>query len=83
MRIPAVFLIAAALLAQPAAAQDSEQLAALVNGYRAAPGVCEGHSGEAAPPLTLEPVLSAIRLGQGAIIEAELERAGYAAASKG
>lgn len=83
MRPPAfldlVLVIAAASLAQPAAAQDGEQLAALVNGYRAAPGACEGHAGEPAPPLTPEPALSAIRLGQGAIIEAELERAGYAA----
>ena len=79
MRRLAFLVIAAAWLAQPAAAQDSEQLAALVNGYRAAPGACEGHSGEPAPPLTPEPALSAVRLGAGAIIEAELERAGYAA----
>lgn len=79
MRIRVVVLIAAASLAQPAIAQDGEQLAALVNGYRAAPGTCEGHSGEPARPLSPEPALSAIRLGAGAIIEAELERAGYAA----
>ncbi len=79
MRPQVAFVIAAAFLAQSAAAQDGERLAALVNGYRAAPGVCEGQAGEAAAPLTLEPALSAIRLGEGAIIEAELERAGYAA----
>ena len=73
----AVAVVVACL--SPAAAQDAEQLAALVNGYRVAPGVCEGHSGEPAAPLTPRPALSAIRLAPGTIIEAALERAGYAA----
>jgi uncharacterized protein YkwD len=60
-------------------AQDGERLIALINGYRTAPGVCEGHSGQPAPPLAPEPTLSAIRLGTGAIVEAALDSAGYVA----
>lgn len=71
--------VVAACLPLAAAAQDADRLAALVNGYRAAPGVCAGHSGEPAPPLTPQPALSAVRLASGTIIEAALERAGYAA----
>jgi uncharacterized protein YkwD len=63
----------------PAAAQDASQLTALVNAYRAAPGTCEGRPAQPVAPLTPQPALSVIRLGSGTIIEAALERAGYAA----
>ncbi|MFS2005062.1 CAP domain-containing protein [Duganella sp. CT11-25] len=62
-----------------AAAQDASQLTALVNAYRAAPGTCEGRPAQPVGPLTPQPALSAIRIGAGIIIEAALERAGYAA----
>jgi uncharacterized protein YkwD len=75
----AIAVVVAACLSPVAAAQDAERLAALVNGYRVAPGACDGHSGEPAQPLTPQPALSAIRLAPGAIIEATLEREGYAA----
>jgi uncharacterized protein YkwD len=79
MHIRSIAAFAAACLALPAAAQDSGQLAALVNAYRAAPGACEGRTAQPAAPLTPEPALSAIRIGAGTIIESALERAGYAA----
>ncbi|NGZ82766.1 CAP domain-containing protein [Duganella aceris] len=77
-RVKAVIAVAAACLPPAAAAQDSERLTALVNAYRAAPGSCDGAAAEPMQPLTPQPVLSAIRLGPGDIIEAALERAGYA-----
>ena len=72
-------LIATLFAAGAAAAQpDGERLTALVNAYRAAPGVCQGAEAQPAPPLTSQPALAAVRLAPGVILSAALERAGYA-----
>ena len=72
-------LLAAACAVLPAAAQDTGDLAAMINAYRAAPGACAGRPVRPVAPLTLQPELSTIRLGPGTIIVAALERAGYEA----
>jgi uncharacterized protein YkwD len=86
---PLALLSARALFAWPACAlfahavaaaspqSDAEQLTALINNYRTAPGTCQGHPEQAVAPLTPQPVLSSLRLGPGMILSAALERAGY------
>jgi len=69
--------LAGACALQEAAAQDADNLAAMINAYRAAPDTCEGRPARPQAPLTPQPALSAIRIGPGTIIEAALERAGY------
>jgi uncharacterized protein YkwD len=86
-RARASFLLAAlAVLAapRPAAALPSpiygaDPLAAMINGYRAAPGACEGHAVAPAAPLDTHPALSQVRIGPATFIENALERVGYAA----
>ncbi|WP_229260127.1 CAP domain-containing protein [Duganella aquatilis] len=65
--------------AAPAAPQaDADQLTAMINAYRAAPGLCQGAQPEPAPALTPQPLLAAVRLAPGVILSAALDRAGYA-----
>lgn len=61
------------------AAQEADRLVALINGYRATPGVCDGRVAEPAPPLMPQAALSAVRINAGTVIEAALDSAGYAA----
>jgi uncharacterized protein YkwD len=72
-------LFATVLAVCTAAAQpDGEQLTALINAYRAAPGSCQGAPAQPAPPLTPQPALAAVRIKPGTILSAALERDGYA-----
>jgi uncharacterized protein YkwD len=80
MHIRSLVAIACAYMAPSAAAQDAAgQLTTMINAYRVAPGACDGGPAQPVPPLTPQPELSAVRIGAGTIIEAALERAGYAA----
>lgn len=71
-----VCLLGAAAKASPQS--DADQLTAMINAYRAAPGLCHGGTPPPASPLTPQPVLAAARLGTGAIVSATLARAGFA-----
>lgn len=73
--IAALAAIAATAAAAPQT--DADQLTALINAYRAAPGLCQGAQQEAVAPLTPQPLLAAARLGPGIILSATLEDAGY------
>ena len=68
----------AVLLAAPPARAD--ELADLINAYRAAPGSCAGRPAAPAGALSIEPALSRIRIGPGTFLESALQRAGYEAA---
>lgn len=56
--------------------QDDE-LAALINAYRAAPGKCDGRAVAPVAPLTVEPLLSGMRVGPASFLSAMLKEAGY------
>jgi uncharacterized protein YkwD len=73
--VPFVTLLAA-VAAAPARA---DELANLVNAYRAAPGTCDGRPAAPARALAVEPALSAIRITAGTFLESALQRAGYEA----
>jgi uncharacterized protein YkwD len=68
---------AVALATLPARA---DELANLINAYRAAPGTCEGAPAAPAGALAVEPALARIRIGPGTFLESALQRAGYDAA---
>lgn len=70
--------LAAVAAAAPAPARANE-LGALINAYRAAPGACRGARPAPAPALLEHPALSRVRIGPATFIELALERAGYAA----
>lgn len=65
--------------AVPSPAYGAEQLSALVNAYRAAPGSCHGRAAAPAGALAPHPALARVRIGPATFIETALERAGYAA----
>jgi uncharacterized protein YkwD len=73
------FACAAAFFAPYASARGGDELAGLINSYRAAPGACAGRPAAPAGPLTLEPALSKLRIGAGTFLESALKKAGYAA----
>jgi uncharacterized protein YkwD len=74
-------LACAAVLSTPrAGAREGEELAGLINAYRAAPGACAGHAAAPAAPLAPEAALSSLRIGVGTFLESALKKAGYAAA---
>jgi uncharacterized protein YkwD len=73
------FILLAAALAATAPAR-ADELANLINAYRAAPGTCDGASAAPVPMLNVEPALSRIRIGPGTFLESALQRAGYEAA---
>ncbi|MGJ7918210.1 CAP domain-containing protein [Massilia sp. LXY-6] len=82
---PAALLFCAALAAAyapPARARDGahegDELAALINAYRAAPGLCAGSGAAPAAPLQPEAALSRVRIGFGTFLEPALKKAGYA-----
>ncbi|KQV44847.1 MULTISPECIES: CAP domain-containing protein [unclassified Duganella] len=74
-----LIILASACASQlPAAhAGDADQLAAMVNAWRAAPATCQGKLRRAVPVLTPKPVLSRIALRPGVILLATLDSAGY------
>lgn len=79
-----ILLIAALLLSGAAVAApttdanaDAEQLTALINAFRAAPGICQGEPAQSMRPLMQQPVLAALRIKPGTILSSALERAGY------
>jgi uncharacterized protein YkwD len=65
--------------APPASAHDGDELAGLINAYRAAPGACAGRAAVAVEPLAPEAALSRVRIGFGTFLEPALKQAGYAA----
>lgn len=67
---------AATTLLAPAPAR-ADELADLVNAYRAAPTDCGGRP--AAPPLVPEAALSRVEVGTGTFLESALKRLGYRA----
>jgi uncharacterized protein YkwD len=72
-----LLLAAAFAVATPARA---DELADLINAYRAAPADCDGASAAPVAMLAVEPALSRIRIGPGTFLESALQRAGYEAA---
>ena len=67
---------AACVLGAPAYAR-ADELADLINAYRAAPATCAGQAVDAAAPLAAEPALAEIRIGPGTFLESALKHAGY------
>jgi uncharacterized protein YkwD len=63
--------------AAPSSAHPADELADLINAYRAAPGDCGGRP--AMPALTSEPALSQVRVGSGTFLESALKNLGYRA----
>lgn len=78
---PAASLLAAALAAAAyapsARAREGDELAALINAYRAAPGQCAGRAAAPVAPLQPEAALSSLRIGFGTFLEPALKKAGY------
>ena len=73
--VPFVAMLAAAA-AVPARA---DELADLINAYRAAPADCDGRPAAPAGRLAVEPALARIRIGPGTFLEPALRDAGYEA----
>jgi uncharacterized protein YkwD len=70
-------LYAPSALASPGA-ELADELAGLINAYRAAPGSCAGRPAAPAGPLAPEAALSAVHIGFGTFLESALKKAGYA-----
>jgi uncharacterized protein YkwD len=70
-------LYAQSALASPGA-ELTDELAGLINAYRAAPGSCAGRPAAPAGPLAPEAALSAVHIGFGTFLESALKKAGYA-----
>jgi uncharacterized protein YkwD len=76
-RLLAAFSCVAVLCAPPASARDGDELAGLINAYRAAPGACAGRAAMPLSPLTPEAPLAKLRIGFGTFLESALKKAGY------
>jgi len=72
-----ILTIACAAQLPAAQAGDADQLAAMVNAWRAAPATCQGKQRPAVPVLAPKAVLSRIALRPGTILLAALDSAGY------
>ncbi|HEX8786131.1 MAG TPA: CAP domain-containing protein [Telluria sp.] len=71
-------LFAATLLTTLAPAHArADELAGLINAYRAAPGSCNGAPAAPAAPLAAEPALSRLWIGPATFLESALKRIGY------
>jgi uncharacterized protein YkwD len=70
----------AAVLAAATVPARADELANLINAYRATPGECDGRPAAPAGLLTVEPALARIRIGPGTFLESALRDAGYEAA---
>ncbi|MTW14139.1 CAP domain-containing protein [Pseudoduganella eburnea] len=77
MKRLAILAIACASHILPARASDAEQLAAMVNAWRAAPATCQGRQRPAVPVLAPHRLLSQLALRPGTILLAALDQAGY------
>jgi len=75
-RTLAVTVAAAAIAALPA---HADELADLINAWRAAPGECAGQPSAPVAPLAVEPALAGVRIGPGTFLESALQNAGYPA----
>lgn len=75
-RLPLLALVLATA-AHPVRAQESAELARLVNDYRAAPKACQGRPATPAPLLVPEPALTRVRVVTGTFLEQALEDNGY------
>lgn len=78
-RFPALAALACAgafALGAPAHAH-ADELADLINAYRAAPDSCAGQPARPAAPLAPETALAGIRIGPGTFLESALKSAGY------
>lgn len=73
----AAALAAVSIAVAPA---HADELANLINDWRAAPGTCEGSPAAPAASLAVEPALSRIHIGPGTFLESALQDAGYEAA---
>lgn len=62
-----------------AAAAPGEELAGLINAYRAAPSGCAGHAAHSLPPLAPEAALARVKVGPGTFLESALSQLGYEA----
>jgi uncharacterized protein YkwD len=72
-------LLAACLPAAFAPAHaHADELAGLINAYRAAPGSCAGAPAAPAAPLEAEPALSRLWIGPATFLESALKRVGFA-----
>ncbi len=71
--LPAAMLAACSL---PAWAAHND-LVALINDYRAAPGACGGKPAHAVAAFDTPPALSRVAIGTGTFLELALEKAGY------
>lgn len=76
---PLAAVVAAVSFAVAAALARADELANLINAWRAAPGTCDGRPAAPAGKLAVEPALSRIRIGPGTFLESALQDAGYAA----
>lgn len=73
--IPVVLL----LVSSAAAAQsDADRLTAMINAYRATPGLCQDEPAQSVGELKTQAALAAVRVKPGTILSAALETAGYA-----
>jgi hypothetical protein len=79
LSLPVPLLVAACAVAAFPAAARADELAGLVNAYRAAPAGCDGRAAAAAPALAVESALSAVHVGPGTFLEPALRKAGYRA----
>jgi uncharacterized protein YkwD len=76
---PSLLLVAATgALAAPAPAR-ADELAGLINAYRAAPVTCNGAPAVPAPALLAAPALSQLRVASGTFLEPALRKFGYRA----
>lgn len=67
------------LVANVASAQsDGDQLTALINAYRATPGICQDAPTQPVAELKSQATLATVRVKPGTILSAALENAGYA-----
>jgi uncharacterized protein YkwD len=77
---PLAAALAAVSFAVAAAPAHADELANLINAWRAASGTCDGRPAAPVGRLAVEPALSRIRIGPGTFLESALQDAGYAAA---
>lgn len=70
--------VLAGSLAAPLSAR-ADELAGLINAYRAAPATCNGAPARPAPALAVETALSQVRVASGTFLEPALRKLGYRA----
>jgi uncharacterized protein YkwD len=75
----AAALACAAVAAPPASARGGNELTALINAYRGAPGACAGRPAAPVAPLAPEAALARVRIGAGTFLEPALKKAGFEA----